>query len=631
MKTIKKLPKEKNPLLRLLKILFKENKFKLLVLFFITFINAIGAIAISLFFQRVIDDVIMPGVINGYSSVQNKFISLLIFMGSTYIILTLASLLNAQLIAGLSNNFEYRLRKKIFDHMELLPISYFDKSKRGKIMSVYTNDIETLREVVNNVIPEVFTAAISLTGIVVVMLYYSIYFTFLALLSLVFIFVFTRGITKKIKKDFIAYQEMIASKDAFVEEMMQGQKIIKLFNYEESALKNFNEYNDKLYHTSKRANYLGNLVVPILHNIGNVLYVIIAITSLAFFSFGLKNLSIAGLDTLSVGTLIAFLALSRRYSNNFNQLAQQINTMVLGIAGAKRICTILDEPKETDDGKVELVNVVSENELVATSTNTGVFAWKYEENNEIKYKPLLGDISFNNVSFGYKENKLILKNITLNVKKGQKIALVGKTGAGKTTIANLLTRFYDVNEGDIEYDGFNIKEIKKSSLRKAVGIVLQDITIFNDSVKDNILYGHLDRSLDEVKNAAKLANAHDFIKRLPYSYDTILENNGENLSQGQRQLISIARTILVNPPVLILDEATSSIDTRTELIVQRGLDNLIKNRTVFVIAHRLSTIRNADLIIVLDNGKIEEMGNHKELIAKKGTYHKLYTGQVELE
>lgn len=631
MKTIKKLPKEKNPLLRLLKILFKENKFKLFVLFFITFINAIGAIAISLFFQRVIDDVIMPGVINGYSSVQNKFISLLIFMSSTYIILTLASLLNAQLIAGLSNNFEYRLRKKIFDHMELLPISYFDKSKRGKIMSVYTNDIETLREVVNNVIPEVFTAAISLTGIVAVMLYYSIYFTFLALLSLVFIFVFTRGITKKIKKDFIAYQEMIASKDAFVEEMMQGQKIIKLFNYEESALKNFNEYNDKLYHTSKRANYLGNLVVPILHNIGNVLYVIIAITSLAFFSFGLKNLSITGLDTLSVGTLIAFLALSRRYSNNFNQLAQQINTMVLGIAGAKRICTILDEPKEADDGKVELVNVISDTELAETSTNTGVFAWKYEENNEIKYKSLLGDISFNNVSFGYKENKLILKNITLNAKKGQKIALVGKTGAGKTTIANLLTRFYDVNEGDIEYDGFNIKEIKKSSLRRAVGIVLQDITIFNDSVKDNILYGHLDRSIDEVKNAAKLANAHDFIKRLPYSYDTILENNGENLSQGQRQLISIARTILVNPPVLILDEATSSIDTRTELIVQRGLDNLIKNRTVFVIAHRLSTIRNADLIIVLDNGKIEEMGNHKELIAKKGTYHKLYTGQVELE
>ena len=628
MKTMPKLSDK--PLKSILKILFKEHKLKLIIISFLTLLAGFFSIVISFFFKQVIDNIVLPGVKYGYDYIHKDFIKILISMLAVYLIITLSTLIKAQMLTSLANNFEYKLRTKVFAHMEKISIKFFDNTKRGKLMSIYTNDIDTVRELITNVLPEIFMVFVSFVGIISLMITYSIYFTLIALCSLMFIAIFSKILTKKITKDFTTYQETIASKDAFVEEMMQGQKIIKLFNYEQIAIKRFNEYNDKLYKTSKRANYLANLSVPVLHNIGNILYVSIAISSLLFLFFNFKNFTTQGFMPLTIGTLVAFLALSRRFSNNFNQLAMQFKTIIMAHAGSKRITKLLDEPLEINEGLVELVKVKAKDELVETSENSNIFAWKYQENGSYNYRVLKGEIKLVNVSFGYDE-KMILKNINITAKQGEKIALVGKTGAGKTTIANLLTRFYDVNEGSIFYDGFDIKMINKSSLRKAIGIVLQDISIFNDSVKNNILYGNLEASFDEVVKASRLANSDDFINRLPYGYETILENNGQNLSQGQRQLISIARTSIANPPVLILDEATSSIDTRTEFLVQKGLDNLIKNKTVFVIAHRLSTIRNANLIIVLDDGMIKEQGSHDELMALKGFYYKLYTGQVELD
>lgn len=624
--------KQKNPLIRVIKILFKEHKFLIMVLSFVIFIASIGSISSSLFFKNVIDLIIMPGVKNGYSFVYKKFIFIILLMLLIYITVIISEIIKTRLLSYLSNKFLYNLRKKIFNHMENLKIEFFDKSKRGDLMAIYTNDVETLKRIVLDVLPSFISAIITFVGILTVMVLYNIYFTLISLGALLVIFLFAKIIGKSASKDFIKYQEMMAKKDAFVEEMMKGQKIIKLFCYEEKSLERFNEFNENLFKTSKRANYLGNLMVPILHNIGNILYCIIAIVGFIFFYFNVKNLSILGMGEFSVGVFVAFLSLSRRFSNNFNQLAQQMNMIISGVAGSKRICNLLDNLEEDDQGSVELVNATYiENEVKEVDYESNLYAWKYYIDGRKCYKLLEGSIKFIDVNFSYDGKKQILKNINLEAKKGQKIALVGQTGAGKTTIANLLNRFYDISDGKILYDGFNICDIKKSSLRKAVGIVLQDITIFTDTVKNNIKYGNINAPDDRIYDVSMLANAYNFIKRLPYGFDTVLENSGENLSQGQRQLISIARTMLLNPPVLILDEATSSIDTRTELLVQNGLDNLIKDKTLFVIAHRLSTIRNADIILVLDNGMIIEYGNHDNLMRKKGIYYNLYTGQIELD
>lgn len=624
--------KVKNPLFRVVKFLFKEHKFLIMVLSFVILISSIGAITSSLFFKNVIDLVIMPGVEKGYDAVYPKFMTIIFLMLFVYIVIIISDIIRTRILSYLSNKFLYSIRKKVFDHMENLGVDFFDKSKRGDLMAIYTNDVETLKEIVMRILPSFVSSLISLVAIISVMVLYNIYFTLISLSSLFIIFLFVKVIGKSATRDFTKYQEMMAQKDAFVEEMMKGQKIVKLFCYEEKSLEKFNEYNENLFKTSKRANYLGNLMLPIFHNIGNILYCIIAIVGFLFFYFNVKSVTITGMKEFTVGTFVAFLALSRRFSNNFNQFAQQMNRIISGFAGSKRICNLLDKKVEVDDGKIELVNVTNiENEIKEVDYESGIFAWKYQENKKVYYKLLDGNIELKDVNFSYDGKKQILKNINISAKKGQKIALVGQTGAGKTTIANLLTRFYDIESGTILYDGFNIRDIKKASLRKSVGIVLQDITIFTDTVKNNIKYGNIMADDSKIIEASMLSNSYDFIKRLPYGFDTILENNGENLSQGQKQLLSISRTTLLNPPVLILDEATSSIDTRTELLVQKGLDNLIKDKTVFVIAHRLSTIRNSDVILVMDKGEIIECGNHTELLNKKGLYHSLYTGQLELE
>ena len=555
-----------------------------------------------------------------------------------YVVSIIAVTLETQLMAGITQGFLGKMRKALFAKMQNLPIKYFDTNKHGDIMSRYTNDIDTLRQLVGQSIPTLIRASVIVISVFFIMLYYSLYLTLILVLGVVLMVTVTKFFGGNSARFFMAMQKAVGKGEGFVQEMMSGQKVVKVFCHEEASQKDFDEINNELYEVGYRANACANMLGPIIMNIGNVLYTILAMSGCLLLVIGIPNPGVqslfVGLAAIDAGIIVSFLSMAKQFTGNINQVSQQINSVVMAMAGAERVFTLMDAEPEVDDGYVTLVDaeILPDGSIRETDHHTGVWAWKHPHSDgTITYQQLRGDVRMTEVDFSYEEGKPVLHDVSVFAEPGQKVAFVGATGAGKTTITNLINRFYDIADGKIRYDGININKIKKSDLRRSLGIVLQDTNLFTGTVLDNIRYGKLDATDEECIEAAKLAGAHDFITRLPEGYQTELTNNGANLSQGQRQLISIARAAVADPPVMILDEATSSIDTRTEAIVQKGMDALMKGRTVFVIAHRLSTVRNSDVIMVLDHGRIIERGNHEKLIAEKGQYYQLYKGVFELE
>lgn len=541
--------------------------------------------------------------------------------------------IQSQLMAYITQGFLSKMRCSMFDGMQDLPIRYFDTHKHGDIMSHYTNDIDTLRQLVSQSLPSLLQASIIVVTVFFIMIWYSVPMTIVVMLGVFAMFLVSAKIGGGSAKFFIRQQKSLGKVEGFVQEMMNGQKVIKVFCHEDEAKQDFDAINEELYNDSYHAHAYANALGPIIMNIGNILYVLCATIGGLFLVTNFPNFGLAGL-AFSIDIIIPFLNMTKQFTGNVNQVSQQINSIAMALAGAQRIFGLMDEAAEADDGYVTLVNamIAPDGTVTETQKHTGQWAWKHPHNDgTITYTPLRGDVRMVDVDFGYEEGKDVLHGVSVYAEPGQKVAFVGATGAGKTTITNLINRFYDIADGKIRYDGININKIKKSDLRRSLGIVLQETNLFTGTVMDNIRYGKLDATDEECRRAAQLAGADDFISRLPEGYDTQLSNNGANLSQGQRQLIAIARAAVADPPVMILDEATSSIDTRTEAIVARGMDKLMEGRTVFVIAHRLSTVMNSDVIMVLDHGRIIERGNHADLIAQRGTYYQLYTGAFELE
>ena len=558
------------------------------------------------------------------------YITLLIVL---YVLSIISMVIYSQLMAYMTQGFLNKLRQEMFDGMQDLPIRYFDTHKHGDIMSYYTNDIDTLRQMVSQSLPSIIQAGAIVLCVFSIMLYFSIWMTLILLLGVAAMIFATRKVGGGSAKYFMRQQKSVASTEGYIQEMMNGQKVVKVFCHEEKSIEDFDRINGELFENSFRANAYANVLGPIIGNIGNILYVTLALAGDIFLLSGLPNLSLSG-KAFSISILVPFLNMAKQFTGNVNQLFQQINSIVMAGAGAARVFSLMDEKPETDEGYVTLVNVEEgpDGSLTETEKHTGHWAWRHPHSDgSLTYTPLRGDVRLSNVDFSYVEGKEVLHDVSVYAEPGQKVAFVGATGAGKTTITNLINRFYDIADGKIRYDGININKIRKSDLRRSLGIVLQDTNLFTGTVMENIRYGRLDASDEDCREAARLAGADDFISRLPEGYDTMLTNNGANLSQGQRQLIAIARAAVADPPVMILDEATSSIDTRTEAIVQQGMDKLMEGRTVFVIAHRLSTVMNSDVIMVLDHGRIIERGSHEKLIAEKGTYYQLYTGAFELE
>ena len=587
----------------------------------------------SLFVQNVLT-VVEEWVESGdWSAAKAEIVPYLVLLGALYVLSILAQLLYTQLMAVMTQGFLDKLRCELFSGMQDLPIKFFDTNKHGDIMSYYTNDIDTLRQLVSQAFPALIQAGAIVLTVFAIMLYFSVWLTLVLLLGIVAMAVVTKRVGGGSAKYFLQAQKSVAKCEGFVQEMMNGQKVIKVFCHEDASLDDFNEINEQLFNDTYRANAYANCLGPIIGNIGNVLYVVLALAGGIFMLAGVPNVSFSGL-ALDVTVLVPFLNMAKQFTGNVNQLSQQINAVVMAAAGAQRIFSLIDEQPETDNGYVTLVNAeIDDNgNITECDHRTGKWAWRHPHGDgTLTYTQLRGDVRMVDVDFAYEEGKDVLHDVSVYAEPGQKVAFVGATGAGKTTITNLINRFYDIADGKIRYDGININKIKKADLRRSLGIVLQDTNLFTGSVMDNIRYGKLDASDADCIAAAKLAGADDFITRLPQGYDTQLTGNGANLSQGQRQLIAIARAAVADPPVMILDEATSSIDTRTEAIVQKGMDKLMEGRTVFVIAHRLSTVMNSDVIMVLDHGRIIERGNHAKLIAEKGVYYQLYTGAFELE
>ena len=623
---------KKNTFIRLIKTLFEFYPVLLPIIIALILFNSVVSSIPSVFMQNIIAVIEKYWRTKNWAQAQVEVFSFVSILAILYILSLIASFTYNRLMAVVTQGSLMKFREKMFARMESLPIRYFDTNAHGDIMSIYTNDTDTLRQLISQSLPALMQTSIVLLTVFCIMIYYSFWLTGVVLIGCVIMFFITKNFGSKSSRFFIKQQQTLGATEGYIEEMMNGQKVIKVFNHEEDAIAGFDKVNNAWFEASRKANTFANILMPVLHNMGNILYVLIALTGGILLYLKTPNVSLSGM-ALNISIVVPFLNMTKQFTGQIGQISQQINSVVMGLAGASRIFGLLDEEPEFDEGYVTLVNAKEENgELVETTERTEMWAWKHpHEDGTVTYTRLEGDVEMHDVDFAYNPNKMILHNITLYAKPGQKVAFVGATGAGKTTITNLINRFYDIEDGKIRYDGININKIKKPDLRRSLGIILQDTNLFTGTVMDNIRYGYLEATDEQCIEAAKLAGADDFITRLPDGYNTMLTGNGASLSQGQRQLIAIARAAVADPPVMIMDEATSSIDTRTEAIVQKGMDALMKGRTVFVIAHRLSTVQNSDVIMVLDHGHIIERGSHDDLIKQKGQYYQLYTGAFELE
>ncbi len=640
---------KKGTLLRLLKMLFTDYGKMMTIVIACIIVNSVVGVAPAVYIKTITTwiesaaallsaDAGVDECLSVFHANSPQLFKICITMGIIYVVGLVVNFTYNRLLAIITQGFLNNLRKKMFSGMQDLPIKYFDTHNNGDIMSYYTNDIDTIRQLVSQSLPQILMASLTVTVLFCIMLYYSFWLTAVVLVGVVAMFFVTKYVGGNSSKYFVKQQISIGKEEGFIEEMMHGMKVVKVFCHEDESGADFDKINGELCENSTRANRFANILMPIMGNIGNTLYVLTAFIGGTLLALNIPNPSISafisGNYVLPIAVVVSFMGMTRQFSQNVSQVSQQINSIVMALAGASRVFELMNEEPETDEGYVTLVNAKEVNgEIVETDERTGMWAWKHPHSADgtTTYTRLCGDVRMKEVDFGYVDDKIVLHDITLYAEPGQKVAFVGATGAGKTTITNLINRFYDIADGKIRYDGININKIRKSDLRRSLGVVLQDVNLFTGTVMDNIRYGRLDATDEECIAAAKLANAHDFIRRLPEGYNTMLKGDGANLSQGQRQLISIARAAVADPPVMILDEATSSIDTRTEAIVQKGMDSLMKGRTVFVIAHRLSTVQNSDVIMVLDHGRIIERGTHEQLIEEKGNYYQLYTGAFELE
>lgn len=625
-KKANKIEKPENALITL-KRLFAYTKglrLALTVVIIGIILTAVAKIVGTAFLKIIVDKYIEPLIKDYNIEIFNGFINTLLLIGVIYFTGVMASYIYSRILISISAKALYNIRCDLFSKMEKLPIKYFDTHTHGELMSLYTNDVDAIREMMTESFPSFILSIISIVGIFSMMVYYSWQLTCIVMIAILFMFFLARNITKKSGSYFVKQQNELGKVNGFVEEMIEGQKVVKVFCHENKTIDDFNIINNELYDISSKANGYANVLMPTMVNLSNINYAIISISGSIFIL----------LNILTLGTLVAFLQYTRMFVHPISDISQQFNSVLTALAGAERIFKVMDARPEKDDGKVVLANIKIDESgnIIETNERTGIWAWKsFDKDGNAKYIELKGEIEFKDVVFSYNDEKIVLNTINLKANMGEKIAFVGSTGAGKTTITNLINRFYDIKSGEITFDGINIKNIKKVDLRKTISIVLQDTHLFTDTVRENIRYGKLNATDDEVIEAAKLANAHEFISHLPKGYDTILTTDGQNLSQGERQLLAIARAIVADPPVLILDEATSSIDTRTEKLIEQGMDTLMNGRTVFIIAHRLSTVRDSDTIIVLENGTIIEQGNHEKLLDNKGKYYQLYNGMFELE
>ena len=626
---------------RLMKQVFSDYPVHLTIVLICIVLSALIGVAPAAYIET-ITRYIEEGLTSGWAAILPKLTKALFTMAALYLVSLILTTIYTQLMAHVTQGFLHKTRVRMFSTMQRLPISYFDQTPRGDIMSRFTNDTDSLRQVVSQSLPNLLSCGLTVLGVLCMMVYYSLPLMLVVILGIVCMTLATKNIGGKSAKYFVRQQNSLGKAEGFIEEMMNGQKVVKVFCHEEAAKQDFDKLNDQLFRDAREANRFANIFMPIMGNIGNLLYVLTAFAGGLLITLNglIPNLSIQNFVTLgtfaaplSISAVASYLGMCKQFTANVSQVSQQMNAVAMAVAGAGRIFDLLDQKPESDEGTVTLTRCREENGMIVPcAERTGKWAWQHQKDDgTMEYRLLQGDVRFFDVDFGYVPDKTVLHNVSLYAKPGQKLAFVGATGAGKTTITNLINRFYDIADGKIRYDGININHIKKADLRHSLGIVLQDVNLFTGTVMENIRYGKLDATDEECIAAAKLSNAHDFITRLPEGYNTMLTANGANLSQGQRQLLSIARAAVADPPVMILDEATSSIDTRTEALVQRGMDALMKGRTVFVIAHRLSTVQNSDAIMVLDHGNIIERGTHDDLIAKKGTYYQLYTGAFELE